>query len=694
MRTLARLFVIVSLTLFALTLSACETDERVHVTDIIDNEDTFLVVYSDGNEEELTIPDGDGIRGVKGLALDDENRLVVRFTDETSITLQSPEDVRFIENITVTDNRLVISHSDGTAVDIDVRFTYRTVNFKGADGALHYVQLVPHGEDAYTIEPPSKTGHDFTGWDTDLENVTEDLVVKPLFEARTYTVEFVTGTDEELDPVQVTHGDTLDIPYLEKEGHVLEGVYKDEDFTKPYRDVEPVTSSMILYMHWVEMKEAVYDEEILKEVMNWLLNWHYSGVDEETLYEGALRGMLRALDDPYTTYMTPEEAERFSRSLGEDFVGIGVTVENVDDNVVFRKVWSDSPAEEAGLLPGDVVTHVDGKDVRHLSFTDTLLELLGEEDTEVSVGVQRIGIGEPLFFEMVRRRIPNPSVEYEAIHLDEKAIGYLKINTFGSATAGLVRDALTYFEDDIEIDGLIIDLRNNSGGLLSSVRQIADMFLPAGDLPLFYAEIYAQPAQWATGTETKPYDILTLVNSGSASASEVLAAALMEKGGYDTLGTPTFGKGTIQGGITLSTGSTLNLTYARWLTPEGNWVHKGEGDYDNIAPTIHKEQNPLLRAHSIFLPDGEPLVFDTVSLHNKNAQRILAALGYDVRMDGYYGECTVAAVEDFQSEAGLPVTGEIGTTTAKTLNEVYLDYRTDRAHDHQFQKALEYFLDE
>ncbi len=694
MRTIFRMFSFLSLVLSALALSSCGTEERVHVEDIVPDDGMFVVVYSDGTQEEITIPDADGTRGITGLELDDDDRLIIRFTDKTSVTLQSYADARPVESIAVEDDRLVVTHTDGSSIEIDVRFTYRTVNFKDAVGALHYKQLVPHGEDAYEIEPPTKTGHDFLGWDVDLEDITKNLVVKPLFEAISYTVDFITGMEPEPDPIEVTHGDILEIPALEKEGHVLEGIYKDEGLNKPYREGEPVTSDMTLHFHWIELKTTVYDEELLKEVMNLLLNWHYKGVGEETLYEGALRGMIRALDDPYTTYMTPEEAERFSEGLGEDFVGIGVAVENVDDNVVVRKVWSDSPAEEAGLLPGDVVTHVDGEDVRPFSFTDTLLKLLGEEGTSVEVGVSRTAVPETLFFTMVRTRIPNPSAEYEVVHLDDKTVGYLKINSFGSATPGIVEGALDHFEDEIGIDGLIIDVRNNSGGYLHAVRRIADMFLPAGDLPLFYAEIYEYPAQWASGTETKPYDILTLINGGSASASEVLAGALMEKGGYDALGTPTFGKGTIQGGVTLSTGSTLNLTYARWLTPEANWIHEGEGDYDHIAPTIHMEQNPLLRAHSIFLPDGEALVFDTVGIHNENAQRILKALGHDVRTDGYYGECTVEAVETYQDEKGLPVTGEIDSTTAKSMNEAYLAYRTDRANDTQFQKALEYFLDE
>ena len=442
--------------------------------------------------------------------------------------------------------------------------------------------------------------------------------------------------------------------------------------------------------------DGSYNQELFEEVFEKLLDNHYKDLSEEQLYEAALRGLFGAIEDPYTRYLTKEEAQQHREGLGEEFVGVGITIENIDDNVVVRKVWSDSPAEAAGMQPGDRITHVDGTDYRQKSYVETVTDLLGEEGTTVEIGVARGGVEETIFFTMERERIPNPTVVYDVHEIDGKTIGYLEINTFGGQTAGLVEDALEHFEDEMSIEGLIIDLRDNSGGYLNAVNNILDMFLPAGDKPMFTIEqwIGGEPVGFdydATGEETKPYDIVTIVNEYSASASEVFAAAMIEKGGYDVYGMPTFGKGTMQVPHDLMNEGVIHISEGRWLTPDGHWINRGDGDYEHVSPTVEVAQNPYFKAYSVYLRDDETLEYDTVSTRTANAQTILNALGYDVRDDGYFDEETENAVTDFQTEHDLETNGKIDHDTAAKLNELYHEYRTSLKYDEQFQAALAHF---
>ncbi|MFP4077749.1 MAG: S41 family peptidase [Candidatus Izemoplasmataceae bacterium] len=446
--------------------------------------------------------------------------------------------------------------------------------------------------------------------------------------------------------------------------------------------------------------EVSEEQERFEEVMDHLQNSHYKTPSEADLYEGAIEGMMESLDDPFSRYYSDEEYQEYHDSFGESFVGIGVTVENVDDNLVIRKVWEDSPANRAGMQAGDVVTHIDGEDYRDKSYIETIANVRGEEGSTVSITVDRPGVEDPVTFEMEREEIENPTVEYERVDHDGETIGYITIHTFGSETLSKMESAVETLEDeDGGIDGLIIDLRDNSGGYLNTLNGMLDLFLTEGDKPMFTIE-QLQDGEWvsndydASGTENKPYDILTMVNGYSASASEVFAAAMKEKGGYDVLGTPTYGKGTMQASISLeSTKDELHLSQGRWLTPNGEWVDPRDGDIEHIAPTIEVEQNPYFSGYNVLVGD-DPLVYDTVSDQVENAQRVLSLMGYDVREDGYFDEATRDAVEDLQDEEGLEVTGEIDEATGSVLSEYLYDYRTDKANDDQYQAALDHFTDD
>ncbi len=639
-----------------------------------------------------------GVARVTSIYVNEDNQWEVLYSDDRREVLD-------IDSLNVVgiepndDGYLVLRYADGGTQTLSIRNEHHRVIFKNAQGGIHEVQFVYAGTDAnMDIDPPERQGYTFDGWNISPTNVQEDVVVEPTWEINHYTVSFVTNTDESLDPVSRRYNQTITPPTIEKEGYALEGVYTDPDFENRHHRTDRVQGDMTLYYRWVP-EGMHYNEEIFEEVFDMFLRWHIRGVSEEDLYKHAIYGLFDALKDPYTSYMTPQDLESWRQSLGEEFVGVGITVENINEDVIVRKVWTDSPAEQAGMRAGDRITHIDGENIEDLTYLQTLMHLMGEENSDVELGVDRPGVPETLFFAMTRARIPNPSVEYEIMDVEGKPIGYLKINTFGSQTASLMNSAINDMQYNGNIEGLIVDLRYNSGGYLNAVRNMLDAFLPAGELPMFSTETFMD-GEWhtteynATGTAIKPYDIVVVINEYSASASEVFAAGMQEKGGYTIIGMPSLGKGTMQGSFTLDNGSTVNLTFGKWLTPEGNWVHKGEGDMDGVQPDILVEPDENFSLFNIFLRSGETLVYDTVSMHTANAQGILNIMGYDVRTDGYFDLGTKDAIEAVQEAYELDVTGEIDGSTAAVLSGVLIDYFRDVDNDTQLQAALDHFRGE
>ena len=438
-----------------------------------------------------------------------------------------------------------------------------------------------------------------------------------------------------------------------------------------------------------------FDQETFNEVFGHLLDNHYSQPDIDQLWEGAIKGLITSLDDPYTQYLSAAEFRAFQDSLGESFVGIGVLIENINNNVVIRQVFDDSPAEKAGLLPGDVITFIDGVDYTGESYFDKVSAVTGPEGTEVEVGVIRSGLANPVFFTMTRARIQNPTVVVEVFEEAGQTIGYIRVNSFGSQTFFLFNSYLAMLEVDSQIDALIIDLRNNSGGFLSTVNNMLNMFLSSDGLPMFQIEEWTNGERsltpyFATSVDTKDYPVITLINENSASASEVFAAGMLEAGGYDVVGMPSFGKGTMQVPKNLRTtdGDELQASSGRWLTPEGNWINKTGGDFKSVMPSVEVAQNPVFSALSIFLEEGEALTFDQVSTQIQNAQIILTALGYNLRQDGYFDQNTVDQVKIYQENNNLSVTGDIDAATAAKLSEALFNYRRNLENDTQLQTAI------
>lgn len=336
------------------------------------------------------------------------------------------------------------------------------------------------------------------------------------------------------------------------------------------------------------------------EVWN-LVNDRYfeQPLDPVVLTEGAIEGMLNTLDDPNTRYLPPAVEESARQSMEGELQGIGVLVEFVNGNITVVSPFEGSPAEEAGLEPGDVIREADGVDLSGLDLSEAAELIRGPAGTTVNLVIQRDG--EIFEVDVERDVIQIPSVRSEML---EQNIAYVRLSRFSNPTPDELRTALEELMAQ-NPDGLILDMRNNPGGGLTTAVEVADEFLAegtilverfgGGDERVFEAsdEGFAQEIP-----------MVVLVNEGSASASEVVAGALRDQDRATLIGATTFGKGTVQTWHTLSNGGGVRITFARWLTPDGTWVTEGGLEPDIIvetpdqppAPDEEEAEDPQLEA--------------------------------------------------------------------------------------------------
>lgn len=302
-------------------------------------------------------------------------------------------------------------------------------------------------------------------------------------------------------------------------------------------------------------------------------------LDAEMLVEGAIEGMLATLDDRNTRYLTPEEQERDEADMEGEFEGIGARIDFRDDvGVIIVSPIVGSPAEAAGLQPEDVILEADGEP---LETVDEAIELIrGEAGTDVVLTVQRDG--ETFDLVVTRGLILVPDVV--ARMLEEENLAYLQLTQFGNNSADLFKEELTELLDQ-NPDGLIIDLRNNPGGLLSAVIDIADELLAEGViLEERFGNGNEQTFRSDSGDIGETIPLVILINEGSASASEVLAGAIEARDRGELVGELSFGKGTVQSVRTLSNGGGLRVTIAHWLMPDGDWIHETGIEPDLLIP--------------------------------------------------------------------------------------------------------------
>ena len=302
-------------------------------------------------------------------------------------------------------------------------------------------------------------------------------------------------------------------------------------------------------------------------------------LNTEALIEGANRGLVEAVNDPYTVYMNPEEAAEFSDDLsGNIGGGIGAEIGLREEQVTIVRVLDNNPAKRAGLEAGDVVLAVNGETEASESVDETVSRLRGEPDTTVRLTVERDG--ETKNFTITRQIVNNPSVTSSI----QDGIGTITITRFDEETGRLARQAAQKF-DDQNVEGVILDLRNNGGGFLTAAQEVAGIWLEdkvvlrertGGEVT---EELKSDGVAILKGVPT-----VVLVNGGTASASEIVAGALQDYDAATLLGEKTFGKGSVQRVIDLPGGAKLKVTIAKWYTPNDKNISK-----EGIAPDIKVE---------------------------------------------------------------------------------------------------------
>ena len=321
--------------------------------------------------------------------------------------------------------------------------------------------------------------------------------------------------------------------------------------------------------------ESVANEkttEKLGVLENTIKQYFWQDVDESTLEEGVYKGLLESLDDPYSVYYTHDELVQLQQQTEGIYYGIGayISQDNEMGYVRVSKIIKNTPAEASGLQQDDYIYKVDGEDMQGKDSSYVVGKIKGEAGTKVTITVVREGATDPIDIEVERQKIESPTVEYQMLDND---MAYIQITEFDLVTTEQFEEAYKQAQAD-GMKGLILDLRSNPGGNLSTVCDIARMILPKG-LIVYTEDKYGKREEYTCdGANQIKVPLVVLTNGYSASASEILAGAVKDYGIGTLVGTTTYGKGIVQKVINLSDGSAVKLTVSNYFTPNGNNIHK------------------------------------------------------------------------------------------------------------------------
>ncbi|MHC1734679.1 MAG: S41 family peptidase [Erysipelotrichaceae bacterium] len=425
--------------------------------------------------------------------------------------------------------------------------------------------------------------------------------------------------------------------------------------------------------------EAIY--QIMSE------DWYF-GKDvlelQTKLIDDAINGMVDGGGDIHTSYLTSEEAKQFNDSLNMGFVGIGVQYYDSNGTYIIERVFRGSPAERAGVLPGDIIYKVDGTEVTGIGSDELAAKVKGENGSIVEIDFIREGV-------TVSKKITRAPINNTAYgEMIDAETALLEIYTFGDTTGNEVMDIL----DDFESKGakrLILDLRDNGGGYLSTLETIGSFFVEKGGILIQQEFINGTTdTSKSSGFVTVDWEkIVILVNGNTASASEVLVAALDEnlEEKVTVVGTLTYGKGTVQTQRPFSDQSILKYTIAQWLTPSGKKI-----DGIGITPDVVVELPAIMENGFEPLEEGETITPDSVDDAIVSLQEALSFLGYAVdRQDGYYSPKSVEEFKKYQATYGTIVDGVL---TQEWISRLHADvarvwHEEMDTRDTQMAKAVE-----
>lgn len=360
--------------------------------------------------------------------------------------------------------------------------------------------------------------------------------------------------------------------------------------------------------------DNIYKElELFTDALNLVRENYVEEVNTQEVIYGAIRGMLKSLDE-HSAFLTPEEFKEFQVETRGSFGGLGIVISIVNEQLTIISPIEDTPGWEAGLKEGDKIVEIDGESTKGITLYEAVGKLRGKKGTKVTIAIMREGWKKPKNFTIVRDIIKIESVKHEIY--DDNVV-YIRITEFQERTASDLRDALDDIVDKTggNMRGIILDLRNDPGGLLSKAVEVSDIFLDEGVIVSVKGRDSAGDVVFSAHLNGTIPDlpIVVLVNGGSASASEIVAGALRDLKKAILVGTKTFGKGSVQTIIPMGDGSGMKLTTAKYFTPNGTSIHDV-----GIIPDIVVEI-PEPEAEEVVIEEGEVVVKEEVVTEKEEA---------------------------------------------------------------------------
>ena len=347
---------------------------------------------------------------------------------------------------------------------------------------------------------------------------------------------------------------------------IVGGVYAGQEAVTVWKQKQNVDSAQT---ESVANARTMQKLQLIEEIIQ--KNFALDMADDAAMENGIYQGLVNSLQDPYSAYLSAEEMAEQKNRMDGVYYGIGAYV-RYDSNVGFARlgeIFEGSPAQESGLKEGDLIIKVDDQYTKNMSLEDVIALIKGEEGTKVMLTIMREGDNEIYEFEVERREVPKQTVSYEML---ENKIAYIRISEFDKVTVDQFTDAMATAKGS-EMLGLILDLRDNPGGNLAAVIDVARKLLPKGLIVYTEDKAGERKDYTCNGENELTVPMVVLVNGGSASASEVLAGAIKDYGKGKLLGTTTYGKGIVQKYLGISDGSAVKLTTSKYYTPKGNNIH-------------------------------------------------------------------------------------------------------------------------
>lgn len=427
-------------------------------------------------------------------------------------------------------------------------------------------------------------------------------------------------------------------------------------------------------------REQKSGERLIWEVRDILEEKYFQALDEEELVRGAIKGMLSSLDDPYTVYLTPESLEEMLVQATGSFSGIGVEITEDEGEILILRVIENTPAFRAGLCQGDRIVQVEGESIAGLTLDEVARLLRGPNGTAVNITLRRLGENELFSVTIIRTQIERDTVFTRRL---ENGFAYLQITSFDLGTGEDFKSAVLSLEAE-GLKGLIIDLRDNPGGLLDEAIEIGEFFVPEGEITRVVDRDGKVLNRYLSQAKPEEYPVAVLVNRYTASAAEIIAGALQDSKRAVLVGTQTFGKASVQFIQYLSDGGGLRYTIARYLTPGGRDIHRHglAPDYEVELPVDYYLKSQSVPRDLRPGDTGEKVVL---------LQAMLKFLGYSLQTTGVYDEGLSSALNSFQAEHGL-LSKALDDSTREALRHALAEKAEEV--DEQLRFALDLLKDQ